>query len=266
MAGGFGPPPDPPLDYDLQDQTFNNFQSLSAQDNNPQDVAFRNNGLKYWMLGGTGNDIQEYTLGTAWTINTGVTVGGVHSISGQTTNGDCFAVSEDGLHLFVGDSSDGVIYEYGVSPAWDIAGVTYESKSLDTGPGVVGMSLNLDGTQLWISRADGTVELWEFGTAYDISSLTDSGKSVSMSTGQSLFLTRDGRNILTSDSNILHIRELNNAWNIDTAQAEVNYTVPLQTTETTTGLYFQIDVAARRGFYMENAFDTMSRYFVAEVP
>ena len=44
--------------------------SVSSQETNPQGVRFKSDGTKMFVIGNTGDDVNEYSLSTAWDITT----------------------------------------------------------------------------------------------------------------------------------------------------------------------------------------------------
>ena len=68
---------------------------VSDEENTPRDVTFSNDGKKMFIVGSNGDDVDEYTLSTAYDISTAVFV-------------DSFSVaSEDGNPMGVRFKNDG---------------------------------------------------------------------------------------------------------------------------------------------------------------
>jgi sugar lactone lactonase YvrE len=56
--------------WDISTSTFTQSFSISAQETVPQDISFKPDGTKMYVLGSTGDDVNEYTLSIPWDIST----------------------------------------------------------------------------------------------------------------------------------------------------------------------------------------------------
>ena len=62
--------------------TFVDSFSISSQESNPSSLTFNNDGTKMFVLGFTGDDVNEYTLSTGFDVSTASFVDSF-SVSGQ---------------------------------------------------------------------------------------------------------------------------------------------------------------------------------------
>ena len=94
--------------WDVTSGTLSNTAnfSISTQDGSPTCVRFRPDGRSFYMLGETGNDLNEYRLTTAWDLSTASYFTNL-SLSGWTEHYG-FSWNTDGTQLVVaaGDSAD----------------------------------------------------------------------------------------------------------------------------------------------------------------
>lgn len=148
--------------WDVSTTSFLRTRSVSAQDTAPQDLYFKPDGTKLYVVGDTGNDINEYNLSTAWDIST-ISFVQVFSVAGQDTSPTAMAFRPDGLRMFVvGTINDG-IYQYDLTTAWNISTASYTKQLridyLDASTN--GLSFKTDGTKLYLvgSGADRVFEL-----------------------------------------------------------------------------------------------------------
>ena len=82
--------------------------SVASQDNTAEDVAFKDDGTKMYVIGGQNDSVCEYDLSTAWDV-TSATYLQTLSISAKDTLPLGLAFASDGTSLFIcGDSSDQV--------------------------------------------------------------------------------------------------------------------------------------------------------------
>ena len=162
--------------YDLTAATtavINSF-SVNPQDSLPSGLFFKPDGTKMYMSGDTGNDINEYTLSTAWDIST-ATFLQLFSVAGQETFPYEVFFSPDGIYMYTcGESSDSV-HQYTLSTAWDISSAAFtRSYSVTTRETVPqGLHFTDDGLKMYTAGSNGDeVNQWTLSTAWDISTAT----------------------------------------------------------------------------------------------
>jgi DNA-binding beta-propeller fold protein YncE len=85
--------------------------SVSAQDENPVSVFFKPDGLKMYVCGSKGDDINEYALSTAWNISTASFVQNF-SVSSQATSPWGLFFKPDGLKMYVADRGADSVFSY----------------------------------------------------------------------------------------------------------------------------------------------------------
>ena len=95
-------------------------ESVAAQDSNPVGLTFKPDGTKMYITGDSGNEIDEYDLGTAWDISTKTFVQVKTGVSnGQPGN---IAFSSDGTKMILTSRvTTGRIDQFELSTAWDIS-------------------------------------------------------------------------------------------------------------------------------------------------
>jgi hypothetical protein len=108
--------------WDVSSATFNQLFDISGQDTFPRSIKFNDAGTKMFILGGSGNDINEYTLSTAWDVSTASFVD-AFSIASQTTTPTSMAFGDSGSKVYVADQT--TIYQYDLSTAFDISTASY---------------------------------------------------------------------------------------------------------------------------------------------
>lgn len=114
--------------WDITSATFNQNADISTQDNLPAGLYFKSDGTKCFLLGDSGNDVNEYTLSTAWDIST-LSFVDSFSVSSQTTGPGALAFGDSGSSFYVMDG--GTIYQYDMSTAWDVSTASYiDSKDV----------------------------------------------------------------------------------------------------------------------------------------
>ena len=56
--------------FDVASASFVDSFSVASQETKPSDIAFSKSGMKMFIVGYKGNDVNEYTLSTAWDVST----------------------------------------------------------------------------------------------------------------------------------------------------------------------------------------------------
>lgn len=159
-----------------------NFLDVTSEDTSPRGIAFGDSGTKLFVLGDANDSIFVYPLSTAYDITT---AGAATSFSVSSETADCrdLVFSTDGTILYI--SAPSTIFQYVLSTAWDISTASFTAgHSFDTSNESVsigGVSLKNDGLKLFLDDND-TLYEYNFGTAWDITTLSYSGTSFDVST------------------------------------------------------------------------------------
>lgn len=200
--------------------------SVLSQDNSPASVFFSSDGTKMYVLGLQGDDVNQYTLSTAWNIST-ASYQKVFSVATQEANPSGLTFSSDGTFMYVtGTSADRVI-QYTLTTAWDIGTASFTRSILpatrDTSP--QGMYFKSDGTSLYvIGLGSDVVRQYSLSTAWDVSTLTyvrqySYTSGFGEGTPTDVHFSSDGTKmyIVGSSTNRVHQFTLSTAWDISTA-------------------------------------------------
>jgi len=157
--------------WDVSTASYNQNFSVASQDTNPQALSFKPDGTKMYVLGNDGDDVNEYTLSTAWDIST-ASYSQNFSVSAQEAFPSGMFFKPDGAKMYVVGRSGDDVNEYDLSTAWDISTASYSQNfsvsAQDTNP--EGLSFKADGTKMYIIGDTGDdVNEYNLSTAWDIS-------------------------------------------------------------------------------------------------
>ena len=142
----------------------------------PSGIAFSNDGTKMFVIGTDGNEINEYTLSTAFDISTATFVSPPFDISSQDTSPLGMAFSNDGAKMFVVGNQGDDINEYTLTAPFDVSTATFVSPPFDislqeTAP--QGMAFSNDGTKMFVIGSNGDeINEYALSTAFDVSTAT----------------------------------------------------------------------------------------------
>jgi DNA-binding beta-propeller fold protein YncE len=200
--------------------------TTSTQDSAPSSVFFSTDGAKAYILGDTNNTIYQYTLSTPWDITSGSYSNKSFSVSSQDTTPTGIAFSVDGSKCYVVGATNGVIFQYTLSTAWDISTTSYSNKSFsvrayDTSP--QGISFKSDGTKFYLVGAITNIVYqftlitdWDISTA--ISDLKVGAVASQDTTPNSIFFKPDGTKVYVAGAtnNTIYQYTLSTAWDVST--------------------------------------------------
>ena len=107
--------------------------SVAAQDTSPAAVFFKSDGTKMYITGQTNDTIYQYSLSTAWAVNTASYDSISFNVNSQATIPQGLAFNSDGTKMFVVDVVYNFVHEYNLSTAWSLNTASYSSKSFFVG-------------------------------------------------------------------------------------------------------------------------------------
>jgi len=110
--------------WDVSTATYNQNFSVSSQDLNPSGLFFRSDGLKMYVTGTDGDDVNEYTLSTAWDISSASYVQ-TFGFSSQDIDVSGIFFKEDGIKMFHLGDQNNKAYEYVLSTAWNVSTASF---------------------------------------------------------------------------------------------------------------------------------------------
>ena len=158
--------------FDVSTASYVDGFSVASQENLPASVTFNNAGNKMFVAGNTGDDINEYTLSTAWDVST-ASYDSNFSMSSQLNEAFGVAWNIEGTKMFVADAGNGNdINEYTLTTAFDVSTASFVDalsvNSQDSRP--CGITFNNDGTKIFMAGFNSDyINEYNLSTAYDIS-------------------------------------------------------------------------------------------------
>jgi DNA-binding beta-propeller fold protein YncE len=204
--------------------------SVATEDTVPQSLSFKSDGTKMYVIGGTGNDINEYNLSTAWDISTASYVQNFSfttplSIWSELTITGVFFRSDGGAFFVVGDDGDRVY-------TFVLGGFSVAAE--ETTP--EGLSFKPDGTKMYICGTSGDdVNEYSLSSAWDISTASyvqNFSVATQETQPQGLFFKPDGTKmyVVGSVSDAVNEYDLSSAWDVSTASYLQNFSVATEET------------------------------------
>ena len=246
---------DPSTAYKIDNISYDSKSlDVSAQETNASSVQFNSSGTKAFVLGYAGDDINQYSLSTAWDISTGSFDSVTFSVSAQQSTPTSFIFKSDGIKFYVIGYGTTAVHQYDLTSPFDLSTASYASKTFsvtqDSTP--LGLEFKPDGTKMYVvGFANDTIYQYALSTAFDVSTASYESKSFSVTSQQAgpreFKFNSDGTKfILCGDSSdYLYQYSCSTAYDISTASYDsisysINSIAPWSSTGSTTyGLTFK---------------------------
>ena len=157
--------------WDISTIVFLQSFSVAAQDVLPHDVSFKPDGLKMYVVGSTGDDINEYDLSTAWDISTAVYLQRF-IVGAQQVIPQAVFFKPDGLKMYIVGNGNPHVNEYNLSTAWNVTTAVHlqELNITSYAATAQGLFFKPDGLKMYVLGSNGdAVDEFDLSTAWDIS-------------------------------------------------------------------------------------------------
>ena len=240
--------PSPGTSWSLPGAKFLRTFSVGVQEADPTGLFFRPDGLKMYVSGGTGDDINEYDLSVAWDLTTAVFLQNFSVAAQETAPVDVF-FKPDGTKMYVLGSQGDDVTEYVLPTAWDVStagvyGNNFSVAGQDNNPS--GVTFKPDGTKVYVTGTTGnSVSEYDLSTAWVVSSATfvQSFSTAAQASGLTdVSFKPDGLKMYvtgTTSDNVVEY-DLSTAWDVSTAVFLQSFSVAAQET-TPEGVFFRGD-------------------------
>jgi DNA-binding beta-propeller fold protein YncE len=233
--------------FDVSTASFVDSFSVSAQETSPQGIAFNTDGTKMFIVGITGDDVNEYTLSTGFDVSTASFVDSF-SVSAQEVTPTAIAFNTDGTKIFIVGYTGDDVNEYALSTGFDVSTASFvDSFSVadqETSP--QGIAFNADGTKMFIVGLTGdNVNEYTLSTGFDVStaSFVDSfSVSAQDTTPRGIAFSTDGTKMFIVGETGKDVNEytLSTGFDVSTASFVDSFSVASQDTNPQ-GIAFNTD-------------------------
>jgi hypothetical protein len=238
----------------------NKIKSVSAEETSPNGVFFKDDGTKMYILGSTGDDINQYSCSTAWDVTSCTADSVTLSVLTQDNLAHDLFFKPDGTHVYVVGTTNDKIFDYSCSTAWTLSSCSYSGNSTSTpiGEGVSrGLFFKPDGTRVYTAGTtlDSVVE-YALNVAWDLTTASSTGKTFTVgSNPTSVTFSSDGKFMIVIRPAVdTPMYYLSTAWDVSTAVLARVF-VP----RFTSGASGEFTSATMEGLYLK---DLNTGYFV----
>ncbi len=193
--------------------------SVTTQEATPRALFFKPDGTKMYVLGQTGDDVNEYDLSTAWNVSTASFVRASAAVGEATPTGLWF--KDDGTKMYVTGQTNDTVREFSLSTAWNVSTISFvQSLSIGFDTASTGVTFKDDGTKLYtVGTANDTVYEIQLDTAWNISTAKGFVYVGGTETApRGIHINSDGTLLfLAGDSNNIRKYTLSTAYELGTA-------------------------------------------------
>ena len=157
--------------YEVDNANFEKSFSILNQDGDAKDIFFKSDGTEMYVIGAINDNVNQYTLSTAWDVSTASYTRAFDVSSQEATPLGLFFKS-DGTEMYVCGSTGDDVNQYTLSTAWNISTASYtrvfDVSSQDTSP--KGLFFKTDGTEMYVVGDQGNdINQYTLSTAWNIS-------------------------------------------------------------------------------------------------
>lgn len=197
---------------------------IGGDETTPRGFTFKSDGTRLYVIGTTGDDINQYTLSTAWDITSAgaSTTRALVPLVAALTTPTSLVFKDDGTKCYVLNSGNDVIYQFSLGTAWDVSGTfTYDNVSLTTTTQEAnpnGIFIGNSGADLYVHGTSGdNIVRYTMSTAWDLSTATFTSESTGTgdATPTGLFFRDNGAVVYAAGitANTIRTYALGTAWN-----------------------------------------------------
>ena len=209
--------------FNLNTMVFIEDFSVASEEANVRGMFFKSDGTKMYIVGNSGDDVNEYALSTAWDPTT-ASYTTTFSVSSQELTPSGVHFKTDGTKMYVIGYTSDAVFEYDLSTAWDVSTASYQqSFSVATQSDIPeDLWFKPDGTKMYVTGpTSDAVHEYDLSTAWDVSTASlNQSQSVAAQEGgpRGLCFKSDGTKMWISGTSGDGIDEfsLSTAWDVST--------------------------------------------------
>ena len=157
--------------FDISDPQLASVFDVSGNDTSPQGIAFSNNGTKMFILGNSGNDVNEYDLASPFDTSDPQFVD--DTIVSPVLTPTSIAFSNNGTKMFILSANPDGVYEYNLASPFDASTRTLVGGYDITGPSEgspQGIAFSNNGTKMFmVGKNQDLVHEYNLASPFDAS-------------------------------------------------------------------------------------------------
>lgn len=194
--------------YEQSNKRLDNIFSIGTSDSSIRGIEFNNDGTKMYLVGFQDDNIQQFSLSTAYAVGTASYDGAYNVGADGLSYPYGMRWNNDGTKMFVVNYYTDTIVEYSVSNAYDVTsgtiteGTNFSTSSYESSP--FDVAFNSDGTKMYVIGNGGDeVNEWSLSTGFDLSSTVThvSATSLGLTNPAAFDISPDGTFMAVVDYN-----------------------------------------------------------------
>ena len=243
--------------------------SVVAQETAPSGLSFKPDGTKMYVIGLTGDDVNEYDLSTPWDVSSAVYLQ-LFSVAAQETDPRGMFFKPDGAKMYVVGGDGGDVNEYDLGTPWDISTAVWLQLFSVAAQEITpqGLFFKPDGTKMYVIGSIGDdVNEYDLSTPWDVSSavyLQLFSVAAQETDPRGMFFKPDGAKmyVVGGDGGDVNEYDLGTPWDISTAVWLQLFSVAAQEI-TPRGIFFKPD--GTKMYVLGTAGDNVNEYDLRSV-
>ena len=257
--------------WDLENAFYDDISfSVGSEEATPYGLWFKTDGTKMYVIGTSGDAVNEYNLSTAWDVST-ASYNQEFSVSSQESTPTGVSFKYDGTKMYIIGLSNDSVFQYSLSTAWDVSTASYENKSFSTQTQIAypqGLYFTSDGTKFYTcGYVSDDAAQYTLSTAWDVSTASHTNTldlAADEATLRGVALKSDGTKFYTIGSTTDTVRQysLSTAYDLSTASYDnINFSVNAQQANPF-GIFFKPD--GTKFYITGNSGDRVYQYSISK--
>ncbi len=165
--------------FDISEATFltNSFCNIGGEALDGTNIEFNSDGTKFFLTDMEDDDVEIYSLTTAYDISTCVSQGNKSFTLDSSPNLRAITFSNDGKNIYLLDrASNGHVFQYSLSSPYDLSNETLVKNFSPSGGGLIanggdvrGIKFSSDGSKMYITTGEGdTINEYSLSTPFNL--------------------------------------------------------------------------------------------------
>ena len=214
--------------WDITTATYLQNVSISAQDTSPTDLEFGNDGGYMYIVGSQKDNINRYTLSTAWNVQT-ATFNQTFNVAPYEINPGGLSFDTTGSNVYILGGTSNKVFQFNLATAWSLATASYlqnvstvsqETNSTD-------LHFKSDGTRFYITGVDNDkIHQYDLSTAWNVTTSTYTGNTyIGMLENTPTYISLDttGTILYIGGTDNVYQVALSNPWDV----TSIDYSIPV---------------------------------------
>ncbi len=165
--------------FDISEATFltNSFCNIGGEALDGTNIEFNSDGTKFFLTDMEDDDVEIYSLTTAYDVSTCVSQGNKSFTLDSSPNLRAITFSNDGKNIYLLDrASNGHVFQYSLSSPYDLSNETLVKNFSPSGGGLIanggdvrGIKFSSDGSKMYITTGEGdTINEYSLSTPFNL--------------------------------------------------------------------------------------------------